>query len=693
VRSSDTSGANRAVVASTLKPRFDAPIGGHLESTLGGASDVNRTTVNRRYKIERKIGEGGMAEVFLGHDDLLHRPVAIKSLRPQYAADAGFRTRFEREAQAAASFSHANIIDIYDVGEDRGTPYLVMEYVPGETLKEIIENEGPFDPDDVSILIEQVASALDYAHERGFVHRDIKPQNILVDGEGLAKVVDFGIAKGLADATLTEAGSGLGTVHYVSPEQASGLMATPSSDIYSLAVVAYEMLTGRLPFDSDSAVGIAMKHINEQPRHPSLINPDVPRQAGDIVLRALEKDPTKRFTSAGSFARALNDWRSYDPRPGPQTGPAQQTIVIPQDQRGTIPVTPAITDPPRETSTDKRGSPTAVSERATPIATPTPPFEDSIPVAEERSASVGCASWIVGAGVIIGIAAMVWFGSRLSDRLGGFGNGDDPTPTATTAVIAGSGDPTATTEDEPEPTATTAIVATDPTETSEPDAEMVAVPNLVGLTVEEATAELDALGLVIEEGGTETSDEVPEGNISNQDPEAETEVEPGTSILVFVSSGPAEIDLASFDPAGADPADLEERLVSSGLEVTRQEEPSAEIAEGQVTRLEPSDFARPGETVTMFVSVGDKVQIPVEIQGMPIDEARPILQGLGLDVVDEIGVPEQVIKDAGIENLTAAGIEDRDVVGIQDNNATFGGYVDSGASVTLVFYDASLNGG
>ncbi len=681
------------VVSRAPEFAFDAPFGGHLESTLGGANDVNRTTVNRRYKIERKIGEGGMAEVFLGHDDLLHRPVAIKSLRPQYAADAGFRARFEREAQAAASFSHPNIIDIYDVGEDRGTPYLVMEYVPGETLKEIIENEGPFDPDDVAILIEQVASALDYAHERGFVHRDIKPHNILVDGDGLAKVVDFGIAKGLADTTLTEAGSSLGTVHYVSPEQASGLMATPSSDIYSLAVLSYEMLAGRLPFDSDSAVGIAMKHINEQPRHPSLINPDVPRQAGDIVLRGLAKDPTQRFTSAGGFARALNDWRSYDPRPDPRAAPAQQTISIPQDQRGTIPASPTIAEPRRDPKPDQRGRSAQVSDSAPPVATSAAPYEGPMPMAEERGASVGCASWIVGAGVVLCVAAMVWFGSRLSDRLGGFGNGDDPTPTATTAVIAGGDDPTATPDDEPEPTATTAIVASDPTETSQPATEAVVVPALIGLTLEEALAELDALGLVLEEGGTETSEDVAEGSVASQEPEDGTEVEPGTSILVFLSTGPAAVDLASFDPVGADPDDLEERLRSSGLDVERQEEPAAEIAAGQVTRLEPSDFARPGETVMMFVSVGNKVQIPTEIQGMPVDEARTTLEGLGLDVVNAIGVPRQVIQDAGIENPEEVGIEDRDVVGIQDNDATFGGYVEAGVSVTLVFYDASQDGG
>jgi serine/threonine-protein kinase len=649
---------------------------------------VNRTTVNRRYKIERKIGEGGMAEVFLGHDDLLHRAVAIKSLRPQYAADAGFRTRFEREAQAAASFSHPNIIDIYDVGEDRGTPYIVMEYVPGETLKEIIENEGPFDPDDVAILVEQVASALDYAHERGFVHRDIKPQNILVDREGLAKVVDFGIAKGLADSTLTEAGSGLGTIHYVSPEQASGLMATPSSDIYSLAIVAYEMLTSRLPFESDSAVGIAMKHINEPPRHPSSIDPSVPRQAGDIVLRGLAKDPTKRFPTAGAFARALNDWRFYQPQGSQHAADAAPTAWLPADLQSTVPSIPVVGDPRREPGQERRARPATAA--VSPNSSSASSFPDGpVPLAEERGASLGCLSWIVGAGVILTLAALVWFGSRLSDRLSGFRGGDDPTPTATLVVIAGADRPTSTAASRPIPTNTPAIVSSEPTATAE--SEIFVVPSLIGQTVEGAMATLDPLGLVLEVGDNVTSEDVPEGGVVSQNPEAETEVEPGTSVRVDVSSGPAAIDLASFEPSGADPDDLEERLRSSGLEVERRDEASPDVEAGRVIRLEPSDLVRPGETVTMMVSVGNKVQIPPELHGTPRDEARATLTDLGVVVVNEVGVSEQFIKDAGIPDLAQAGIEDQDVVGIQDNGATFGGYVDPGTEVTLVFYDAQLN--
>src|SRR5687767_2540184 len=191
-----------------------------------------QSLINGRYRVGRRLGEGGMAVVFVGHDLLLGRDVAIKTLRPQFAADPAFRARFEREARAAASLSHPNIIDVHDVGEDDGTPFIVMELVRGQSLKEIITADAPFHPDDVAELLGQIGGALDYAHARGYVHRDIKPGNILIDEHGRARLVDFGIAKGLADTDLTDAGGGFGTAAYFSPEQAEGLMATPASDVY-----------------------------------------------------------------------------------------------------------------------------------------------------------------------------------------------------------------------------------------------------------------------------------------------------------------------------------------------------------------------------------------------------------------------------------------------------------------------------
>ena len=205
------------------------------------------TILNGRYRLGQTVGEGGMAIVYLARDLLLNREVAVKVLRDQYASDATFLERFRREGQIAAGMTHPNIVSVYDVGNDQNLHYIVMEHIRGPNLKELIYQQGPFSVDGAVFIIGQVASALDYAHQRGLVHRDIKPQNILVDRDGNAKVVDFGIAKGMRDPGLTETGTGMGTVHYVSPEQARGLEIGPASDLYSTGVVLYEMLTKTLP--------------------------------------------------------------------------------------------------------------------------------------------------------------------------------------------------------------------------------------------------------------------------------------------------------------------------------------------------------------------------------------------------------------------------------------------------------------
>ena len=213
--------------------------------------------LNGRYRLTQTIGEGGMAVVYLGRDLLLNREVAVKVLRDQFASDEVFLERFRREGQIAAGMTHPNIVSVYDVGNDGDYHYIVMEHIRGPNLKELIYQQGPFSVDGAVFIVSQVASALDYAHQRGLVHRDIKPQNILVDRDGNAKVVDFGIAKGMRDPGLTETGTGMGTVHYVSPEQARGLEIGPASDLYSTGVVLFEMLTKRLPFDGETADEVA----------------------------------------------------------------------------------------------------------------------------------------------------------------------------------------------------------------------------------------------------------------------------------------------------------------------------------------------------------------------------------------------------------------------------------------------------
>ncbi|MBN2908295.1 Stk1 family PASTA domain-containing Ser/Thr kinase [Polycladomyces sp. WAk] len=258
-----------------------------------------------RYHVISRVGGGGMAVVYKAKDLLLNRYVAIKVLNESLSNDAEFIRRFSREAQAAASLSHPNVVNVYDVGKDGHTHYIVMEYVEGPTLKEFILENGPLPPEEAAAIAIQICDALAHAHENQIVHRDIKPHNILLGSNGRAKVTDFGIARAATSSTITQTGSVMGSVHYFSPEQARGGVIGEKSDLYSLGVVLYEMVTGVLPFDGDSAIGIALKHLQEPVPDPRQWNPDIPDQLIDIIMRALEKDPQNRFPSAKAMMQEL----------------------------------------------------------------------------------------------------------------------------------------------------------------------------------------------------------------------------------------------------------------------------------------------------------------------------------------------------------------------------------------------------
>jgi predicted Ser/Thr protein kinase len=448
-----------------------------------------KSLIKGRYRVGRRLGEGGMAIVYAGHDLSLGRDVAIKTLRPQFAADTSFRARFAREGRAAASLSHPNIIDVFDVGEVNDTPYLVMELIRGQPLKAIIAAEAPFHPDDVAELLEQVGGALDYAHTRGYVHRDIKPGNILVDEHGRARIVDFGIAKGLADSDLTEAGSGFGTVGYLSPEQAEGLMATPASDIYALGVVAFEMLTGKLPFWADTPVGVAMQHVHDPAPRPSNVVAGIPTQVDEVVLRALDKDPTRRWPSAGAFAQALRSWR----RAG--------------------------------------------------VAPPAAPVDAGEEVASRSSLAP---TLIVIVLVIGALAALLWMGFR--NLPAGSGETATTVPSLTEPTITGAVEVTETPLPDDEAVIDLAPTEAPPTIQLEPppaptiapvEQQTVVVPNLYGLTIPGSTQAVLSEGLSIALAQTEFSDTVPMNAVIAQDPPAGATVAPGTVVRVTLSRGPS----------------------------------------------------------------------------------------------------------------------------------------------------------
>src|SRR5436309_2825675 len=268
------------------------------------AEIASGTIIDGRYKVVSRLGAGGMADVFLAEDEQLGRKVALKLLYQRFAEDPGFVERFRREAQAAAGLQHPNVVSVYDRGAYDGTYYIAMEYLPGRSLKQLIRAEAPLDPIRAIDITLQILKAARFAHRRGVIHRDLKPHNVIVDDSDNAKVTDFGIARAGA-SDMTETGSIMGTAQYLSPEQAQGHAVSAGSDLYSIGAVLYEMRTGRVPFDAESAVTIALKHVSEAPTTPTTVNPAVPPELEHVVMWALNKNPGDRPHDADQFIAAL----------------------------------------------------------------------------------------------------------------------------------------------------------------------------------------------------------------------------------------------------------------------------------------------------------------------------------------------------------------------------------------------------
>jgi hypothetical protein len=308
--------------------------------------------LGRRYRLLHRIAVGGMGSVWEAEDELLHRPVAVKLLSDALASDPRFIERFRREARAAAGLTHPNVAGVFDYGEDGDGAYIVMELIPGETLAARLYREGRLPPAESVRIAAEAAAALESAHGAGVLHRDIKPGNIMLTPDGTVKVMDFGIASPVAGAAqrLTATGTTLGTATYISPEQASGGSATPASDVYSLGVVLYEMLTGHPPFEAEEPVAVAVAHVRESPRPVRSLAPDVPPQVAAATERALEKDPALRPESAAAFARLLTDPGAQaeappaPPQPRSGAGGGDPTLIVPA-----VPVTGVLPDPARAT--------------------------------------------------------------------------------------------------------------------------------------------------------------------------------------------------------------------------------------------------------------------------------------------------------------------------------------------------------
>ena len=523
--------------------------------------------LGNRYEIIEKVGNGGMATVYKATDLVLKRYVAVKILRDEFTTDEEFIKRFETEAQSAARLVHANIVSIFDVGVDNGIYYIVMELIQGKTLKEIIvEERGPLPWKwSVNVAI-QIASALEMAHRNNIIHRDIKPHNIIITEDGVAKVTDFGIAKAVSNSTITAFGTTIGSVHYFSPEHARGGYTDAKSDIYSLGVVMYEMVTGKVPFDADTPVSVALKHMQEDPVPPIELNPHLPEAVNKIILKALKKDPMLRYQTATELLQDLKmalknpsgdfvDDADFDPTAKTQRISTQDVEKMQKDSRK---------------KEDNK-------------------FVKFIKNHKVLSSFIG----------LILLFCIAFGGTML------------------------------------------VLNVTNPKE--------VEMPNIVGLSKEEAQQRIEGAKLKFEVASEEYNKDVEENHVISQDPtyvEGYNKVKEGSTVKVVLSKGTEKTKVPKV--VGMSQEDAVTAIEDAKLKAEIVEETSKKVQEGYVISQETDANTEvdAGETVKIHVSTGvEKATVP-GVVGKSQDEAKKTLQDLGFVVT--VTTAEDSSKDNGV---------------------------------------------
>jgi eukaryotic-like serine/threonine-protein kinase len=599
-------------------------------------------TLNNRYELEKKIGDGGMAVVFKATDTMLSRPVAVKVLRDTYASDPQFLERFRREARSAAGLNHPHIVNVYDVGQEGQIYYIVMEFIEGASLKELIVKNGTVPVADAIRLTGEICDGIGYAHEKGLIHRDLKPQNILLTRDGRSKVTDFGIAKQVGDQTLTQAGFTLGTVQYFSPEQAKGQTATPQSDIYSIGIILYEMLTGRIPFEGDNPVAIAIKHIEEAPPVPRRFNPSIPSALEAIVMRAMSKNPAQRYASAAAMKKALQDFASVNEIGGTVAVPTGTAVAVPprrpqkdedffeptpnnfqptyqdpapsprqpkqpsyqQYNQGQPPINPAHSgnnqayseqtrydpnfaappQPPRQnpyTAYPNQRPVNAMPPR--PVAPEPPPIEyEEDYIDTPRRSGPGCGVWVAGGLLIAMLVALVVF--------------------IVVVLIPNIN----------RPAAATATVL--PSPTAAPAAQ-VTVPNLVTKTQAQAEEEIKRAKLELGETKQKFDEKIEAGKVISQNPGANQKVAAGTKINLEVSSGPDVVDFNTRF-ANVSQNDVEDALKKLNLKYELVPQASDTVQRGAVVRTDPEGGAG--------VKIAKSTVVKIYVSSGPVPTATPL---------------------------------------------------------------------
>ena len=607
-----------------------------------------------RYEIVRQIARGGMAEVYLARDQLLDRPVALKVLFPELSIDRSFVERFRREAQSAANLSHPNVVSVYDWGEENDTYYIVMEFVDGRALSALIRSEGPLLADRAAAIGADVAAALAFAHRNGVVHRDVKPGNVLIDDNEHVKVTDFGIARAAnSQENLTQTGAVMGTATYFSPEQAQGLSVDARSDVYSLGVVLYEMVTGQPPFAGDNPVSIAYKHVREEPVAPRMRNPAIPGGFEAVVLKAMAKDPADRYASADELRADLLRYRQG------------QTVSAPA--RVAPPLPPPV-DPATTVLRSSDGG--AVPAGATQM------YRGPVAV-EERSARRGGAYVALLVFMLAALAVLLFL---LGRTLGIFGGDTTPAqvtvPSVTTELVE---DATRTLEElglrvdvdfEDNDAQANVVFDQDPEADQRVDKDSlvklrvsngpqpVEVPNVVNQDEEDAITILEQAGLAVADTVQEPSDTLPAGRVIAQSERAGAEVPKNTSVTLTVSSGLAKVTVP--DVAGKDASAASDDIVNANLKVATVSEPSASVEKGKVIRTSPAAGlpVDRDSRVQIFVSTGAEATRVPSVIGRRFDDAAAALEALGFQTrIEPVVVSSEADDGRVLEQSPAIGSE------------------------------------
>lgn len=595
--------------------------------------------LGERYEIISRIGSGGMADVYKAKDHKLNRMVAVKVLKPEFREDKTFIRKFRTEAQAAAGLSHPNIVNVYDVGEDRGVYYIVMELVEGITLKDYIDRKGKLSVKEATSIAIQVSLGLEAAHNRNIVHRDVKPQNIIISTDGKVKLSDFGIAKATSSNTISS--NVMGSVHYSSPEQVRGGYSDYKSDIYSLGITMYEMVTGRVPFDGDTTVAIAIKHLQEEIESPSKYTPNLPFALEQIILKCTQKSPDRRYNNMAELIddlkHSLMDPQGNFVKVAPLSSHAQ-TVMVSAEELSQIRSGAAAKANAQEEEEPARKRYSKIEDEDEDedygYEDEDDEEEDEDEDGDDRDSydeeeddsyydededddkSGNKLEKIITIGgfaiAAIIICMLIYFIAQAAGIVGGKG------PTADSSSAASS-------------SSSTSVVSS-----SSKEEEKVTVPDLTNKTEADATALANSLNLGVVNGGTEASDVIEAGKICRQDLTPGTKVDKNATITYYVSSGKETVTIPT-GIVGTQKDAASSALTQLGLKVSTTEDFSDTVAEGCVISVDPAEGSQvaPESTVTLVVSKGSKDAEEIEIRdviGLDEETAKSILSDFNIIV-------------------------------------------------------------